>query len=97
MQDLGLPTGDFVTIVPCCGSLNNRGDIVGFSCPGPLGTCRAVLYGNHEWTDLNDLAPGSPMYLLSASSINDAGQIAGTGLVTSSGEVHAFLATPLDN
>jgi probable HAF family extracellular repeat protein len=97
MQDLGLPSDDFVAIAPCCGTLNNRGDIVGFSCPGPLGTCRAVAYRNHTWTDLNDLAPGSPMYLLSASSINDAGQIAGTGLVTSSGEVHAFLATPLDN
>jgi hypothetical protein len=97
MQDLGLPAGDFVAVAPCCGTLNNRGDIVAFSCPGPLGTCRAVLYRNNKWTDLNDLAPGSPMYLLSVSSINDAGEIAGTGLVTSSGEIHAFLATPLGN
>jgi len=97
MQDLGLPARDFVAVIPCCGTLNNRGDMVGFSCPGPLGTCRAVLLRNHTWLDLNDLAPGSPMYLLSANSINEAGQIAGTGLVTSSGEVHAFLATPKGN
>jgi probable HAF family extracellular repeat protein len=97
MQDLGVPSGDFVAVAPCCGTLNNRDDVVGFSCPGPLGTCRAVLLRNQKWTDLNDLAPGSPMYLLSANSINDAGQIAGTGLVTSSGEVHAFLATPQGN
>lgn len=97
MQDLGVPTDDFVAIAPCCGTLNNRGDIVGFSCPGPMGTCRAVVYRNHTWTDLNDLAPGSPMYLLSVSSINDAGEIAATGLVTSSGEIHAFLASPGGN
>lgn len=97
MQDLGVPSGDFVAVAPCCGTLNNRGDVVGFSCPGPLGACRAVLLRNQKWADLNDLAPGSPMYLLSANSINDAGQIAGTGMVTSSGEVHAFLATPQGN
>ncbi len=97
MQDLGAPAGDFVAVAPCCGTVNNRGEIVGFSCPGPQGNCRAVLWRNHKWTDLNDLAPGSPMYLLSAASINDAGQIAGYGLVTSSGEVHAFVATPRGN
>ena len=74
--------------------LNNRGDIVAFSCPGPMGTCRALLFRNHSWTDLNDLAPGSPMYLQSVSSINESGEITGTGLVTSSGEIHAFLAKP---
>lgn len=97
MQDLGVPSGDFVAVAPCCGTINNRGDIVGFSCPGPKGNCRAVLWRNHKWTDLNDLAPGSPMYLLSAASINDAGEIAGYGLVTSSGEVHAFVASPRGN
>ena len=95
MQDLGLPSGDFVAVVPCCGTLNNRGDIVGFSCPGPMGTCRAVVWRNHTWTDLNDLLlPGSPMYVLSANSVNDAGQIVGSGLVTATGEIHAFLASP---
>jgi hypothetical protein len=84
-------------VAPCCGTVNDRGEIAGFSCTGPNGNCRAVLYRNNKWTDLNDLAPGSPMYLLSASSINDSGQIAGTGLVTSSGAIHAFLASPRGN
>jgi hypothetical protein len=43
--------------------------------------------------DLNALIPaGSPWYLQATSSINDAGEIAGQGLIN--GEVHAFLATP---
>jgi hypothetical protein len=44
-------------------------------------------------SDLNALIPDSPLYLLAASSINDAGEIAGFG-VNSDGDVHAFLATP---
>lgn len=46
--------------------------------------------------DLNQLVPaGSPLYLLTAFAINDVGQIAGFG-VTSTGDIHAFLATPCD-
>jgi len=47
-------------------------------------------------TDLNTLIPpGSPLYLLAATgTINSQGQIAGTALVISTGETHAFLATP---
>lgn len=94
MQDLGVPSGDFVAVAPCCGTVNNREEVVGFSCPGPLGSCRAVIWRDSAWMDLNTLVlPGSPMYLLSASSVNDAGQIAGFGL-TSTGEVHGFLASP---
>ena len=45
--------------------------------------------------DLNDfVATPSPfLQLLAAYSINDAGEIIGSG-VTQSGEIHAFLATP---
>ena len=43
---------------------------------------------------LNTLIPaGSPWYLQNACALNDAGQIAGQGLIN--GEVHAFLATPI--
>src|SRR5262249_16331448 len=37
--------------------------------------------------------PDSPLHLLTAFQINDAGQIAGFG-VTSDGDLHAFLASP---
>ena len=94
MRDLGVPSGDLVAVIPCCGTINDRGDAAGFSCPGPMGSCRAVLWRNNAWTDLNTLlSPGAPLYLVNALSINEAGQIAGIG-VTGTGEAHAFLASP---
>jgi probable HAF family extracellular repeat protein len=93
MQDLGTVSGDFASAAPCCHTLNNRREVVGFSCPGPMGICRAFLWQGNEPMDLNDLSPASPLYLQQALSINDAGQIVGFG-VTSTGETHAFLATP---
>jgi probable HAF family extracellular repeat protein len=93
MRDLGVPANDFVGVAACCHTINNREEVVGFSCPGPFGTCRALLWEENVPIDLNTLVtPGSPWYLLAASSINDAGQISGWGTIN--GEVHAFLATP---
>lgn len=95
MQDLGTLSGDFLSTAPCCHTINNRGQIVGFSIPGPLGSGRAFLWQNGVMTDLNTLIPeGSPWYLLQALSINDAGQIVGYGTIN--GDVHAFLATPCE-
>ncbi len=92
-EDLGVPDGDLISVSPCCRNVNERGDISGFSCPGPFGTCRAVLYTNNKWYDLNDLTlPGSP-YVNSVSGINDAGQIAGGG-PTNSGDMRAYLVSP---
>jgi uncharacterized membrane protein len=93
VQDLGVPDGDFISVSPCCNNANDRGDIVGFSCPGPLGTCRAILYTNHKWYDLNDLTLPSSAYLTVVAGMNDAGQIAGGGL-TSSGNFRAYLVSP---
>jgi uncharacterized membrane protein len=92
-EDLGVPDGDFISVSPCCSNVNERGDIAGFSCPGPMGACRAILYTNNKWYDLNDLTlPGSD-YLTSVAGMNEAGQIAGGGL-TSTGDMHAYLVTP---
>ena len=45
-------------------------------------------------TDLNTLIAGdSPLYLLTGCSINSRGEITGLGL-TSTGEIHTYLATP---
>lgn len=96
MQDLGTISGDFASAAPCCHTINNRREVVGFSCPGPTGMCRAFLWQGKDPLDLNALAPGSPLYLQQALSINDAGQIAGFG-VTKTGDTHAFLATPLED
>lgn len=97
MRDLGVLPGDFV------GSglgINNKGEVVGpsISAPGAAtGSPRAFLWRDGVMHDLNALIPpDSPLYLLLADGINDVGEIAGFGVQTSTGDVHAFLATPCD-
>jgi probable HAF family extracellular repeat protein len=95
MKDLGTLPGDFFSSGTCCHTINDKGQVVGFSFPGPLGSGRAFLWENGVMTDLNTLIPrDSPWYLQSALSINEAGQIAGYGTIN--GAVHAFLATPCE-
>jgi probable HAF family extracellular repeat protein len=95
MRDLGVLPGD---LVGAGLAINKNGEIVGasISAPGPAsGNPRAFLWRNGVMTDLNDLVQANaPLYLLQAFSINDAGEIAGIG-ATSTGDVHAFLATPI--
>jgi probable HAF family extracellular repeat protein len=97
MQDLGVLPGDFVGAGL---AINNQGEVVGpsFSAPGPTsGSPRAFLWQNGVMSDLNTLVPAdSPLYLLLADGINDAGEIAGFGVNTATGDIHAFLASPCD-
>lgn len=82
--------------------LNNLGDAVGVSFDGMLwdavmaGESAAVIWRNGGApADLNTLvAAPTPLYLLFAFSIDDAGVIVGMAFDTASGEVHAFQATP---
>jgi len=61
-----------------------------------MGNCRAFLWQDNVMSDLNALIPAnSPLYLMFACAINDLGEIAGQAFETSTGEVHAFLATPI--
>jgi probable HAF family extracellular repeat protein len=94
LRDLGLFPDSFVTVAPCCNSINNHGELAGFAfgADGPV----AFVWKEGTYTNLNTLIPAdAPWYLLNAASINDAGQIAGFGVRTDTGEVHAFLATPI--
>jgi probable HAF family extracellular repeat protein len=89
MQDLGTLPGD----VASSGSgINDAGIVVGLSLDAKFNG-RAFLWRNGNMTDLNTLAPTSPLFLLSACSINFQGQITGLG-VTSTGDLHAYLAIP---
>jgi len=93
MQDLGLFPGSVVTAAPCCNTINNSGQIA-LNSVDAMGNMKALLWQNGKMYDLNTLIPaGSPWLLQSSSSINDAGEIAGQGLIH--GEVHAFLASPI--
>ncbi len=92
LVDLGTLTGD---VSSSGDGLNDWGQVVGGSYDAS-GNSRAFLWQNGVMTDLNTLIPpNSPLYLLEATgTINDSGQIAGIALQISTGETHAFLATP---
>ena len=90
MQDLGTLPGDSASVAI---GANDRGEVVGVSLD-KTGDPRAFLRRRGTMIDLNSLLPAnSPIYALVAQFINASGEIAGFG-VTSSGQTHAFLATP---
>jgi probable HAF family extracellular repeat protein len=96
MRDLGTLTG-FTS--SAAAGVNDRGEVVGTSYDASDDFANlnltAFLWRNGKMTDLTRLIVGdSPFDLLFfATGINDSGQIVGFGL-TSTGDVHAFLATP---
>jgi probable HAF family extracellular repeat protein len=94
MQGLEPLPGAFATIAGCCRTINDRGDVAGFAFDntGP----HAVVWINKKISDLNALIPsGSLLYLLSADSINDSGEIVGQACVLPDCSVfHSFRATP---
>jgi probable HAF family extracellular repeat protein len=94
MTDLGTLPGDMASTG---GGINDNGQIVGASCTTVEGICRATLWQNGVITDLNTLIrPRSGLFLVEAFDINARGQIVGIAFQRSSGEFHAFLATPCD-
>ena len=92
MQDLGTLSGDVASVSI---SINDAGSVVGASLDANFNP-RAFLWENGVMTDLNTLIAGnSPLYLLTGCSINSRGEIVGLGL-TSTGEIHTYLASPTD-
>jgi probable HAF family extracellular repeat protein len=97
-QDLGTyPNGAVETAVPCCNTINDHGQIVGFSVDAS-GNLTALLWQseNAAPVDLNSLLPAdSPWFLLAPGGISNAGQIATTAFNMNTSEVHAVLLTPI--
>jgi probable HAF family extracellular repeat protein len=82
-------------------SINNRGQAVGSSFNSENSWSRGLLWENGVTTDLNTVFPASSnLYVVSASNINESGQIAGMAVEMAGPNagniVHAFLATPVD-
>ncbi len=95
MRDLGTLPGDINSLPGATGGINNRQQVVGWSCK-KTGKCRAYLWENNVMTDLNSLIPAhSPLHLVIAFAINDNGVIVGQAVQKKTGATHAFLATPL--
>jgi probable HAF family extracellular repeat protein len=90
MLDLRTLSGDVASISI---SINDAGSVVGASLDAKFNP-RAFLWEKGVMTDLNTLIAGhSPLYLLTGCSINSRGEITGLGM-TSTGEIHTYLATP---
>jgi probable HAF family extracellular repeat protein len=91
MHDLGALGADYLGDPA---GINNNSQVVGGSCD-VSGNCRAFFWEQKVMSDLNDLIPpDSPFYLVYALGINDAGEIVGFASEKSTGDLHAYLATP---
>jgi probable HAF family extracellular repeat protein len=97
MKDLGTLPGGAASLAI---GINDAGEVVGISLDATF-TPHAYLWENGVMTDLNTLVNtnplipgGSALFLASACSINSSGVITGFAFDTSTGEIHAYLATP---
>jgi len=92
ITDLGTLPGD---VSSGAGGINSKSQVTGISCDVNF-NCRAFFWQKGVMTDLNTLIPAdSPLFLINAVGINARGQIDGLAFQTSTGEFHAFLATPV--
>jgi probable HAF family extracellular repeat protein len=93
ITDLGTLTGDSYSSAI---AISNNGMVVGVSISASFSP-RAVLWRNGTATDLNTLIPqNSALYLESACSINEKGEIIGfAALKSNPSESHAYLAKPV--
>ena len=94
----GLLPGDVASFAT---SINNRGQAVGSSFDTSSSWSHGLLWQNGTMTDLNTVFPASSnLYVISASNINESGQIAGMAVEMAGPNagkiVHSFLATPAD-
>ena len=80
--------------------INNRGQVVGNNVDAGNNWSHGFLWQDDVMTDLNTLIPeDSNLFIISASNINERGQISGMAMVMSGphkGEIRAYLATPVE-
>jgi probable HAF family extracellular repeat protein len=97
LTNLGILPGDFAAFAT---GINNRGQVVGNNFDSSFNWSHGFIWQNGAMTDLNTLIPAdSNLFIISASNINDHGQISGMATVVSgphTGDIHAYLATPVD-
>ena len=91
MQDLGTLPGDAISTGI---GINDSGVMVGVSADANFNP-RGVIWQNGVMTDLNTLvSKSSPLFILTACSVNASGEIIGIAVDKATGEAHGYLATP---
>jgi len=96
MLDYGSFPGAVATVAGCCHTINDGGEIVGFTVePTNPYFGRAIIWQGTQPQDLNAFVrdAGPFVQLTGAFSINEAGEIVCQG-VTNTGDLHACLAVP---
>ena len=100
------PDGTLTTHEPLPGDLeafatgiNNRGQVVGNDVDSGNNWSHGFIWQDGAMTDINTLIPAdSNLFVISASNINERGQISGMATVLAgphAGNIHAYLATPI--
>ncbi len=97
VTNLPLLPGDFAAFAT---GVNNRGQVVGSDFDSNGNWAHGFIWQDDVMTDLNTLVPAdSNLFIISASNINERGQISGMATVLSgphAGEIRAYLLTPVD-
>ncbi len=96
--DLGILPGDSAAFAT---GINSIGQVVGNNIDSGRNWSHGFIWQNDVMTDVNKLLPkDSNLFVISASNINERGQISGMATVLSGpnkGDIHAYLATPVDD
>ena len=97
VTNIGIPLGDAIALAT---GINDRGQVVGSSLDSSLSWSHAFIWQDNVLTNLDTLFPASANLIpVMGNKINERGQISGMAIVMSGphkGDIHAFLATPVD-
>ena len=97
LTNLGILPGDFAAFAT---GINDRGQVVGNNFDSKFNWSHGFIWQNGVMTDINALIHAdSNLFVISASNINERGQISGMATVLTgphAGDIHAYLATPTD-
>jgi probable HAF family extracellular repeat protein len=97
IKNLGTLPGDFAALAT---GINNKGQVVGSTLDSNFNWSHGFIWQDGVMTDLNTLFPADAnLYVTMANKVNSDGQISGMATVLSgphAGDIHAFLATPVN-
>jgi probable HAF family extracellular repeat protein len=97
VTEIHLPLGAAVAFAS---GINDRGQVVGSSLDAHFNWSHSFIWQDNVLTNLDTVFPASAnLFPIMANKINERGQISGMAIVMSGphkGDVHAFLATPVN-